>query len=167
MTQDIAVSVQDRVQTIRMNRAAKKNALTRAMYDTMTAALKAGDADPSVSVHVLIGSGGVFSAGNDITDFLQQSVSDLHPPAGPPGLVIVNPPYGTRIGDKERLKSLYRALGQTLMSRFAGWRVGLVTSEKTLAYATALPFLPPSAPVAHGGLRVTLFQTAVLPPSTF
>ena len=45
MTQDVAVTIQDGIQTIRMNRAAKKNALTRVMYDTMTAALKSGDAD--------------------------------------------------------------------------------------------------------------------------
>ncbi len=98
-----------------------------------------------------------------ITEFQHHPVSDLKPPIGTPGLVIVNPPYGDRIGDKERLQALYRALGQTLMSRFAGWRVGLITAEKPLAYATGLPFLPPAAPVAHGGLRVTLFQTAPLP----
>ena len=44
-----------------------------------------------------------------------------------------------------------------------GWRVGLLTSEPMLARATALPFLPPAAPVPHGGLRVTLFQTTALP----
>ena len=98
----------------------------------------------------------------DITDFKQQTVTELVPPDGPPGLVIVNPPYGDRIGDKEKLAALYRALGQTLMSRFSGWRVGLVASDKSLAYATALPFLPPSAPVSHGGIRVTLFRTAPL-----
>ena len=72
MTQDVAVAIQDGIQTIRMNRAAKKNALTRDMYDTMTAALKSGDADANVAVHVLMGSGGVFSAGNDIADFLHR-----------------------------------------------------------------------------------------------
>lgn len=98
-----------------------------------------------------------------ITSFAHQSVSEMTPPPGPPGLVIVNPPYGDRIGDKERLTALYAALGRTLMNRFCGWRVGLVTSEKSLAYATSLPFLPPAAPVSHGGLRVTLFRTASLP----
>ena len=90
------------------------------------------------------------------------SVSELTPPDGPPGLVITNPPYGDRIGDPERLKALYGALGKTLMTRFKGWRVGVITSEKPLAYATGLPFLPPAAPVSHGGLRVTLFQTGPL-----
>jgi putative N6-adenine-specific DNA methylase len=75
---------------------------------------------------------------------------------------MVNPPYGTRLGDKTALVPLYRTLGQTLRTRFAGWRVGIVTTERMLAEATGLPFLPPTAPVAHGGLRVTLFQTAAL-----
>jgi putative N6-adenine-specific DNA methylase len=97
-----------------------------------------------------------------ITDFKQQPVSELTAPEGPPGLVIVNPPYGARIGEKKKLQPLYRALGQTLATRFAGWRVGLIATDAHLAKATGLPFAPPAAPVAHGGLRVTLFQTGPL-----
>ena len=98
----------------------------------------------------------------EFTDFRQCTISDVTPPAGPPGLVIVNPPYGKRIGDAGRLAALYSALGHTLKSRFAGWRVGLITSEPALAYATGLPFLPPGPPVPHGGLRVTLFRSREL-----
>jgi putative N6-adenine-specific DNA methylase len=97
------------------------------------------------------------------TEFQQLAIEELARPQGPPGLVIVNPPYGTRIGDKAPLHSLHHALGQTLRARFSGWRVGLITSETSLAQATGLPFLPPGPPVSHGGLRVTLFQTAPLP----
>lgn len=98
----------------------------------------------------------------DFCDFRQQTVSDLIPPQGPPGLVIVNPPYGARIGEKKNLAALYRALGQTLLERFAGWRVGILTSEASLAKAAGLPFEPPSAPIAHGGLKVFLFRTGRL-----
>jgi putative N6-adenine-specific DNA methylase len=97
-----------------------------------------------------------------ITEFRQHTISDLVAPEGPKGLVIVNPPYGERIGDKKQLHALYRALGETLLSRFSGWRVGVITNEASLAKATGLPFAPPAAPVSHGGLRVTLFQTAPL-----
>ncbi len=99
---------------------------------------------------------------SEITAFRQCAINDLVAPAGPPGLVIVNPPYGTRIGDKQRLHVLYRSLGQTLASRFTGWRVGLVTNEASLAKATVLPFAPPPAPVLHGGIRVTLYLTGAL-----
>ncbi|MGQ0457534.1 MAG: THUMP domain-containing class I SAM-dependent RNA methyltransferase [Hyphomicrobium sp.] len=96
-------------------------------------------------------------------DFKQHAVSALEAPAGPPGLVIVNPPYGGRLGEAAKLTALYRALGQTLTAKFSGWRVGLVTTNANLARATRLPFLPADAPVAHGGLRVTLYRTGPLP----
>ncbi|MCD7059398.1 THUMP domain-containing class I SAM-dependent RNA methyltransferase [Pelagibacterium xiamenense] len=96
------------------------------------------------------------------TEFTQQTVSTLTPPDGPPGLVIVNPPYGARIGNKGQLTALYAALGQTLATRFAGWRVGLITSDPTLAKSTRLPFLPTGAPVDNGGIRVTLYRTEAL-----
>ena len=95
----------------------------------------------------------------EFTDFRQHAVSDLVPPPGLPGLVIVNPPYGDRIGDKKRLDALYRAMGQTLLAKFSGWRVGIITNEAALAKATGLPFLPTTAPVANGGIRVTLYRT--------
>lgn len=97
------------------------------------------------------------------TSFRQQVVSELAPPNGPPGLVIVNPPYGTRIGDKKPLFALYGALGQVLKTRFAGWRVGIVTTDASLAKATGLPFEQPGPPALHGGLKVTLYRTAALP----
>jgi putative N6-adenine-specific DNA methylase len=97
-----------------------------------------------------------------LTEFKQQPISDLIPPEGKPGLVIVNPPYGSRIGDRKQLNALYRALGTTLVARFGGWRVGIVTNEVPLAEATGLPFKPPGDPVSHGGIRVRLFLTPPL-----
>jgi putative N6-adenine-specific DNA methylase len=93
------------------------------------------------------------------TEFHQAPISDLAPPDGPPGLVIVNPPFGARLGEARQLLPLYQTLGHRLRTRFAGWRVGLVASETRLAQATGLPFLPPGPPVPHGGLRVRLFRT--------
>ncbi|TNJ42081.1 class I SAM-dependent RNA methyltransferase [Phaeobacter sp. B1627] len=100
---------------------------------------------------------------SEICQFTHAAVSDLQRPDGPVGLVIVNPPYGARIGNKKQLFAVYGALGETLRSRFSGWRVGIVTSDTQLARATALPFLPLGAPIAHGGLKVRLFQTGPLP----
>jgi putative N6-adenine-specific DNA methylase len=98
------------------------------------------------------------------TTFRQATISELTPPDGPPGLVIVNPPYGARLGDRTSLVPLYRALGQTLATRFQGWRTGIITTERMLAMATGLAFLPDTAPVPHGGLRVSLFRTQPIPP---
>lgn len=97
-----------------------------------------------------------------ITEFRQRRVGEIEPLEGPPGLVIVNPPYGARLGERHDLQPLYRALGQALASRLRGWRVGLITTDARLAKATGLPFEPPGPPVAHGGLRVTLHRTGPL-----
>jgi putative N6-adenine-specific DNA methylase len=97
------------------------------------------------------------------TDFSETSVEELTAPGGPPGLVIVNPPYGDRIGETNKLRSLYRALGHTLLTRFPGWRVGLVTSDDNLANVTGLSFSLTAEPVLHGGLRIKLYRTAALP----
>lgn len=96
------------------------------------------------------------------TDFRQRAISDIAAPEGAPGLVIVNPPYGTRIGDRKALRALYGALGRVLLAHFEGWRVGLITDEASLAGTTGLPFAPPGRPVTHGGLKVLLFQTGPL-----
>lgn len=96
------------------------------------------------------------------TDFRHHAISDLVPPEGPPGLVIVNPPYGGRIGDTKQLYGLYGALGKVLLSRFRGWRVGIITNEPALARVTELPFLPVAGPVLHGGIKVALYRTATL-----
>lgn len=95
--------------------------------------------------------------------FACQPLSALERPEGPPGLVMVNPPYGARIGDRKQLFGLYGALGTVLKERFAGWRVGIVTSDAGLAKATGLSFLDPGPQVAHGGLKVQLWRTAPLP----
>jgi putative N6-adenine-specific DNA methylase len=93
-----------------------------------------------------------------VTRFEQKSIEDLEPPPGPPGLVILNPPYGTRIGDKAPLVTLHRTLGTVLKTRFKGWRVGIITSDKNLAGATGLKFEPALPPVLHGGIRVALYR---------
>lgn len=94
--------------------------------------------------------------------FEARDLADLAPPAGPPGLVITNPPYGARIGERQKLQELYGKLGDVLASRFKGWRVGLITSEPSLAKATGLRFEAPGAPVLHGGIRVGVYRTGRL-----
>lgn len=98
-----------------------------------------------------------------LCDFRKATISDIAPPPGPPGLVVANPPYGTRIGDKKGLYALHGALGASLGARFSGWRVGIVTSEAGLAKATGLRFRPPGPIIPHGGLKVRLWQTDPLP----
>ncbi|PCI89112.1 MAG: RNA methyltransferase [Hyphomicrobiales bacterium] len=98
----------------------------------------------------------------DLCSFSPTQVSSIERPEGPAGLVIVNPPYGARIGKKRDLFALYSAFGEVMRERFKGWRVGMVTSDTELANATKLPWLPTGVPIAHGGLRIKLFRTDIL-----
>ncbi|PIE12994.1 MAG: RNA methyltransferase [Rhodobacterales bacterium] len=97
-----------------------------------------------------------------ITRFTCAPVTELQRPDGPPGLVMVNPPYGARIGNRKHLIGLHDQLGARLGAEFRGWRVGLVTSDEGLARATRLPFSAPGPHVAHGGLKIRLYQTGPL-----
>ncbi len=98
----------------------------------------------------------------DVTHFAQQPIARLQRPDGRPGLVICNPPYGARIGDVKKLSSLYASFGQVMRNGFSGWRVALVTNEASLAKATGLPFIKPSDPIMHGGIKIRLYQTRPL-----
>ncbi len=68
---NIKVHDQDRTRLIQMNRPAKKNALTLAMYDALANAIEsAGKEDSGLSAIVITGSEGAYCAGNDLQDFL-------------------------------------------------------------------------------------------------
>ena len=56
----------------------------------------------------------------------------------PLGLVVCNPPYGERLGEKESLGYLYRQLGEKILAEFAGWQAAIFTSDLDLGRATGL-----------------------------
>jgi enoyl-CoA hydratase/carnithine racemase len=67
---DILVHTEAGVCTITFNRVDKKNSITAAMYAALAEALAQADADEAVRAVVFQGHETVFSAGNDIADFL-------------------------------------------------------------------------------------------------
>jgi len=69
VSENVVVSRADGVLEIRLDRPEKKNALTRAMYDAMANAFERADADPTIRVALLTGTGDTFTSGNDIADF--------------------------------------------------------------------------------------------------
>src|SRR6516162_6149629 len=60
MSEEIDIDVRDGVQLIRWRRAHKRNALIGAMYNTMSEALAASEANDAIAAHLFIGSDGVF-----------------------------------------------------------------------------------------------------------
>jgi len=73
---DISAEIEDQVLTLTLNRPAKKNALTPAMYTELNRALSEASGDFAIRVVVITGAGSAFTAGNDIMDFMNT------PPSG-------------------------------------------------------------------------------------
>ncbi|MHB8667812.1 MAG: bifunctional 23S rRNA (guanine(2069)-N(7))-methyltransferase RlmK/23S rRNA (guanine(2445)-N(2))-methyltransferase RlmL [Burkholderiales bacterium] len=62
-----------------------------------------------------------------------------------PGLIVVNPPYGERIGEASELPALYAELGAQLKKNFPGWRAAVFTGNPELG--------------KHMGLRAQRYHT--------
>ncbi len=86
MTQEILIHEEGGVLELRFNRPDKKNAITGAMYGALTAALADAAARPAVRAVLVTGEGDIFTAGNDIKDFLAMSGGGLD--GAPPGRFI-------------------------------------------------------------------------------
>jgi putative N6-adenine-specific DNA methylase len=89
------------------------------------------------------------------------------PPAGPGGLVVINPPYGRRLGQRPDALRLGRDIGRILAAGYRDWRVGVLCPDA--AFAKAIVAGLRRSPVAthalrNGGLRVDLlvFDRAVV-----
>jgi enoyl-CoA hydratase/carnithine racemase len=73
MTEHVKTEITDGVMTLTLRRPEKKNALTGAMYDALSDALKRAETEPSVRVVLIQGDGDSFTSGNDIADFASQA----------------------------------------------------------------------------------------------
>ncbi len=68
----------------------------------------------------------------------QDMIHAAPPPGVEYGLVITNPPYGERMGERADMPKLYRALGDTLRARFSGWRAAVLAGDVELGRAMQL-----------------------------
>lgn len=58
----------------------------------------------------------------------RRALADVHPSAEGPGVLIVNPPYGRRLGGDDDLAALYNQVGATFR-RFPGWDAWVITED--------------------------------------
>ncbi len=69
----------------------------------------------------------------------KRDVAHLVPPAGVErGLVVTNPPYGERLGERAAMPALYHALGERLRTQFPGWRAAVLAGDAELGRALGL-----------------------------
>lgn len=89
----------------------------------------------------------------EVADFESASIPDE------PGLVVMNPEYGRRLGDPQELAGTWRRIGDFLKQRLPGWRAAILCGESALAKQIGLR---PARrlPVVHAGLdaRILLFD---------
>lgn len=65
---------------------------------------------------------------DDCIVFRRQDVAKLEP-TGENGIIIVNPPYGERIGEEAQIKEIYKALGRFLKD-YPDWSLFMITTDK-------------------------------------
>ncbi|MEB3185056.1 MAG: THUMP domain-containing protein [Cyanobacteriota bacterium] len=112
------------------------------------AAIVGNDADPGVlaqarSNAAAAGVDGVIELrGGDVREFL--------PPEGP-GVLVCNPPYGTRIGEPDGLEQLYADLGRMVKERCSGWQLWLLSGNPELTGALRMK-ASRRVPVSNGGI---------------
>ena len=70
------------------------------------------------------------------------------------GLIVINPPYGIRMGTKKSCKILFADICNKLIKDFQGWNLLLIVPEKYLL--KNIPFKIKILPFTHGGLNLTL-----------
>ena len=68
------------VATLTFDRPAKKNAITAEMYEQFVAGLQQAASDTSVRAVLVVGSGGTFTAGNDLKDFSNPKFAQVDSP---------------------------------------------------------------------------------------
>jgi len=80
MTGHVTVTDEAAVRLIMLRRLEKKNAITQDMYRDLSAAIEDAQTNPQVRCLVLSGGPGVFTAGNDLEDFLKDGTSNAGTP---------------------------------------------------------------------------------------
>ena len=76
-----------------------------------------------------------------------------------PGIVVINPPYGVRIGSSKQAAGLFRRICRHLKEAFREWDVALIAPHPQLL--RQLPFAAQQVRFRHGGLRLTLILATI------
>jgi len=106
---DVLISNANGILTITFNRPDKKNAITAAMYQTIADALKDAECDAGVRAILFTGKSEIFTAGNDLDDFLK------------------NPPQSTKSPVYQFIQNLSHAT-KPVIAAVSGLAVGIGTT---------------------------------------
>lgn len=85
------------------------------------------------------------------SDFFDISPADF---ADRPGLVVLNPPYGVRLGTTRQSAELFQAICRQLGLQYRDWKVALIVPPRFLTQS--LPLNLTRRSICHGGLQLRL-----------
>ena len=90
----------------------------------------------------------------DLVVIEQKALYELRRPELAPsqGLLICNPPYGERLGDKDTMRDLYRALGRVSSEQFPGWQACVLAAD--IQHADAMGFGHRATERMHNGALI-------------
>ena len=80
MTDHLIVTDEATMRVIRLRRPEKKNAITQDMYRAMSDAIDTAQNNPAIRCMIITGGSGVFTAGNDLEDFLHDGTANAEAP---------------------------------------------------------------------------------------
>src|ERR1700743_176110 len=83
MNEHLIVTDENSMRVIKMRRPEKKNAITQDMYRRMSDAVDTAQNNPAIRCIIITGGSGVFTAGNDLEEFLQESTAENQGPRAP------------------------------------------------------------------------------------
>src|SRR5690606_25823114 len=88
-------------------------------------------------------------------DFEVLPLSNAAPPPGASGdgLIVVNPPYGVRVGEAKSLRNLYATLGGVTRDRFPGWKLAMIAASEELERQVGGELTEVLA-TSNGGIRI-------------
>ncbi len=73
------------------------------------------------------------------------------------GVLVANPPYGVRLGEKEDLDAFYPLLGDTLKKQFAGWRCYFLSGDTEFPKRIGLK-ASKRTPLFNGAIDCRLYE---------
>jgi putative N6-adenine-specific DNA methylase len=70
------------------------------------------------------------------------------------GLIVLNPPYGRRLGSNDSSDNMFEQICKKLKKDFKGWKAAILILDKRLL--KKIPFKTTTHDFFHGGLNITL-----------
>lgn len=121
-------------------------------------AIRASDRDEGVTAAAVANAA---RAGvGDAIEFQTHAISGVAQSRELAGLLATNPPYGSRVGDSRSLRNLYAQLGNVARSKCPGWRIAVLSAQRSLERQIAIPLSPVFA-TGNGGIPVRLMSGVI------